>query len=204
MYIMDITEQLKSQLLQNLAVVNRGIVEIVSGIETKIVSNVINIDSNIKDIYVAPETGTSIKSLVYTGAKKSVVSPNKFDSNPERVFALLCENSPEVIQWLRPNQKQFNITYDRNRLYVPDFVVETLTDYYLVEVKGLNMLENPQVKAKQERAIQYCRLASEYNLAHNHKPFIYLFIPEDQFDTTTSFSSLIRFGSTEHNRGNSI
>jgi len=193
MYIQDITEQLKSQLLQNLAVVHKGIVEVVSGIETKIVSNVLNIESNIKDIYEAPETGTSIKSLVYSGANKSVVSPFKFDSNPERIFALVCEHSPEVIQWLRPNQKQFNITYDRNKLYIPDFVVETATDYYLVEVKGLNMLDNPQVKAKQERAIQYCKLASEYNIANEYKPFTYLFIPEDQFDTTTSFGSLIRF-----------
>lgn len=191
MYIQDITEQLKSQLLQNLAIVHKGIVEVVSGIETKIVSNVLNIESNIKDIYEAPETGTSIKSLVYSGANKAVVSPFKFDSNPERLFALVCEHSPEVIQWLRPNQKQFNITYDRNKLYVPDFVVETATDYYLVEVKGLNMLDNPQVKAKQERAMQYCKLASEYNIAHKHKPFTYLFIPEDQFDTTTTFRSLI-------------
>jgi type III restriction enzyme len=191
MYIQDITDQLKSQLLQNLAVVHKGIVEVVSGIETKIVSNVLNIESNIKDIYEAPETGTSIKSLVYSGANKAVVSPFKFDSNPERIFALVCEHSPEVIQWLRPNQKQFNITYDRNKLYVPDFVVETATDYYLVEVKGLNMLDNPQVKAKQERAIQYCKLASEYNIAHKHKPFAYLFIPEDQFDSSTTFKSLI-------------
>jgi type III restriction enzyme len=191
MYILDITDQLKSQLLQNLAVVHKGIVEVVSGIETKIVSNVLNIESNIKDIYEAPETGTSIKSLVYSGANKAVVSPFKFDSNPERIFALVCEHSPEVIQWLRPNQKQFNITYDRNKLYVPDFVVETATDYYLVEVKGLNMLDNPQVKAKQERAIQYCKLASEYNIAHMHKPFAYLFIPEDQFDSSTTFKSLI-------------
>lgn len=191
MYIQDITEQLKSQLLQNLAVVHKGIVEVVSGIETKIVSNVLNIESNIRDIYEAPETGTSIKSLVYSGANKAVVSPFKFDSNPERIFALVCEHSPEVIQWLRPNQKQFNITYDRNKLYVPDFVVETATDYYLVEVKGLNMLDNPQVKAKQERAMQYCKLASEYNIALKHKPFTYLFIPEDQFDSSTTFRSLV-------------
>lgn len=191
MYIQDITEQLESQLLQNLAVVHKGIVEVVSGIETRIVSNVLNIESNIKDIYEAPETGTSIKSLVYSGANKAVVSPFKFDSNPERIFALVCEHSPEVIQWLRPNQKQFNITYDRNKLYIPDFVVETATDYYLVEVKGLNMLDNPQVKAKQERAIQYCKLASEYNVAHKHKPFTHLFIPEDQFDSSTTFGSLI-------------
>lgn len=191
MYIQDITEQLKSQLLQNLAVVHKGIVEVVSGIETKIVSNVLNIESNIKDIYEAPETGTNIKSLVYSGANKAVVSPFKFDSNPERIFALVCEHSPDVIQWLRPNQKQFNITYDRNKLYIPDFVVETVTDYYLVEVKGLNMLDNPQVKAKQERAMQYCKLASEYNIAHKHKPFAYLFIPEDQFDSSTTFKSLI-------------
>lgn len=191
MYIRDIVDQMKQQLLLNLAVIHKGIVEVVSGIETKIINNVIDIQNGIKDLYEAPITGTSIKSLVYSGAIKAVVSPFKFDSNPERVFALVCENSPEVVQWLRPNSKQFNITYDRNRQYEPDFVVETETNYYLVEVKGLNMLEDPQVMAKKERAIQYCKLASEYNIANNHKPFTYLFIPEDQFDSTTTFNSLI-------------
>ena len=69
-----------------MAVVHKGIVEVVSGIETKIYCNVLNIESNIKDIYEAPETGTSIKSLVYSGANKAVVSPFKFDSNPERII----------------------------------------------------------------------------------------------------------------------
>lgn len=41
-----------------------------------------------------------------------------------------------------------------------------------------------------ERAIQYCKLASEYNTAHKYKPFIYLFVPENQFDSTTTFNTI--------------
>ena len=60
---------------------------------------------------------------------------------------------------------------------MPDFVVETNDMYYLVEVKASNQMDDPDVKAKKERAIQYCKVASEYNKANGHKTFKYLFIP---------------------------
>jgi len=190
MYIKDITNKLKNQLLQHLAVTYKGIVEMVSNISTSIVNNVIDFSNGLTDLYKAAPTGTSIKSLVYTGGTKSVVSPYKFDSDPERIFAIVCENSPEVKQWLRPNREQFNITYNRGKKYQPDFVVETSDKYYLVEVKGMDRINDPDVIAKKERAIQYCKLASEYNTAHKYKPFIYLFVPENQFDSTTTFNTI--------------
>ena len=114
----------------------------------------------------------------------------KFDSNPERLFALACDNSPEVVRWLRPAPKQFNITYNRGKRYEPDFVVETDDMYYLVEIKDKRKINDPDVISKKDRALQYCKIASEYNKANGHKEFRYLFIPHDEISSNSSFNNL--------------
>ena len=136
MYRKDIIEKFKTQLLKNLAVSYTGIVEVVQGIETVVNNYVLDISNGVKNIHEAPEKGQNISSIVYTGGLKSVTTPYKFDSDPERKFAISCDNSPEVMQWLRPASNQFNITYNRGKRYEPDFVVETKEMYYLVEVKA--------------------------------------------------------------------
>ena len=65
----------------------------------------VDVTGEIKNIN--EESDGDIRSVTYDGARKSVTSPYKFDSNPERIFAIACENSPEVVQWLRPSSKQF-------------------------------------------------------------------------------------------------
>lgn len=189
MYRKDIIGKFKEQLLQHLAVSYDGIVEIVQGIETIINNYLIDISNGLTNIFEEPSE-RNIKSLVYDGATKSVTTPYKFDSNPERLFALACENSPEVIRWLRPAPNQFNITYNRGHRYEPDFVVETEDMYYLVEVKAKNKINDPDVIAKKERAIKYCKVSSEYNLANGHKAFKYLFIPHDEISASSSFNNL--------------
>ena len=189
MYRKDIVSKFKTQLLQHLAVSYEGIVEIVQGIETIVNNNIIDTSYGIKNINEAPGDN-NIKSLTYNGARKAVTSPYKFDSDPERKFAIACENSPEVIQWLRPASNQFNITYNRGKRYEPDFVVETEDMYYLVEVKDKTKINDPIVLAKKERAIKYCSVATEYNLANGHKGFKYLFIPHDEITTSSSFNNL--------------
>lgn len=188
MYKKDIINKFRSQLLQHLAVKYEGIVEVVSGIETVLSNYMIDLTSDIRNINEDPDK--DIRSLVYDGARKSVTTPYKFDSNPERLFAIACDNSPEVIQWLRPSPKQFNITYNRGHRYEPDFVVETKDMYYLVEVKDRRKLNDPDVLAKKERAISYCKVASEYNLANGHKAFKYLFIPDNEISSNSSFNNL--------------
>src|SRR5690554_3057028 len=186
----DIISKFKSQLLANLAISYEGMVEVVEGINTTVIPSTISFEET-KDLMEKPDTGVSIKTLVYTGGRKSVYSPFKFDSDSERVLANVCENSPEVIQWLRPQPTQFNITYDRGKRYEPDFVIETKDKYYLVEVKAENQLKDPVVIAKKERAIEYCIKASEYNLSQGHKPFECLFIPANQIMLNTSFNVLV-------------
>lgn len=191
MYRKDIINHFKNQILQHLAISYDGIVEVVQDIETIVNDVVIDVTEGIKNINQEPSSDTNIKSLVYNGSSKSVTTPFKFDSNPERIFAIACDNSPEVVQWLRPSSKQFNITYNRGHRYEPDFVVETDDMYYLVEIKAKNRMDDPDVISKKNRAIQYCKLASEYNEAHGYKKFRYLFIPHDEVSTSSSFNNLM-------------
>lgn len=189
-YYRDIINNFKIQLIQNIAVKYDGIIEIVEDIKTAVIPGVLNYTDKIYNLYEEPPKGQMINTLIYSGSSKSIYNPFKFDSNPERIFAIVCETSPEVLQWLRPHKEQFNITYNRGKKYEPDFVVETKDVYYLVEVKGENQLESPDVVAKKDRAIQYCEIASEYNIAHGNKPFKYLFIPSEQIKINSSFNNL--------------
>ena len=178
-------------LSQNLGNKYDGIVDIVTGIETIVQGYYVDISDGVQNIAVAPKTGQNIKSIVYEGSRKSITDYFKFDSNPERLFALACDNSDEVIWWLRPAAKQFNITYNRGHEYRPDFVVETADKYYLVEVKDRRKVNDADVLSKKERAIQYCKVASEYNKAHGHKGFEYLFIPDNEISSSSSFNTLL-------------
>ena len=188
-YRRDILNHFKSQLIAHLVAFTKGLIEVPVGLMS-IVREAIDYTGGEKDL-TEPSGEQNIRSIAYSGARKALVSPFKFDSEPERVFAMACENSPEVIQWLRPAATQFNITYNRGHRYEPDFVVETSDTYYLVEVKARNRLSDPEVIAKKERAIAYCRVASDYNVALGHKPFKYLFIPHDEISASSSFNNLM-------------
>jgi CTP:phosphocholine cytidylyltransferase-like protein len=96
----------------------------------------------------------------------------------------------DVLSRYYESAKQFNITYNRGKQYRPDFVVETEDQYYLVEVKRKDEMDNPDVIAKKERAMSYCKIASDYNQAQKRKPFTYLFIPHDEISQSTSFIRL--------------
>ena len=191
MYKKDIVNKISEQIIQHLAIQSDDIFETVEGIKDIVYKEAITFEDKLEDLYTAPETGLNIKTLAYQdGIHKSLRKPVKFDSDSERKFAIVCEMSPEVIRWLRPAKEQFNITYNRGKRYEPDFVVEDNTFYYLVEVKRRDAMNDPDVLAKKDRAIKYCKVASEYNLVHGHKAFRYLFIPHDEINTSSSFKNL--------------
>ncbi|CAM3134970.1 DEAD/DEAH box helicase family protein [Streptobacillus ratti] len=131
-----------------------------------------------------------IVNTLFTGIEKGVHSSAKFHSLPELKFARLLEQDIDVIRWLRPHKSEFNLFYNRNKRYEPDFVVETENTIYLVEVKGEDKLENADVIAKKERAIQYCKISSEWSKANNYKPWKYLFIPAGEIRSSISFNLL--------------
>lgn len=131
-----------------------------------------------------------LHQTIFYNFKKAMHLQYKFDSLPEVKFAIVCEKDEKVRKWLRPVSQQFNLYYNKNNRYIPDFVVETDEFMYLVEIKGEDMLEVPEVLAKRERASRYCEVVNVYADANNIKYWKHLFIPSKETSVTSSFGYL--------------
>jgi len=62
----------------------------------------------------------------------------------------------------------------------------------LVEVKGDDKLQPPDVIAKKKRGIQYCEVASHWCKANGYQKWKYLFIPSNQTIPNLSFMQLAK------------
>ena len=148
------------------------------------------------DIYdykvtIAP---SEIKSKIFKGFKKSCHTMYKFDSNTERIFATVLEQDNNVLKWMCPSIKQFNIYYDRdsNSRYQPDFVVETKDKIYMVETKDRRKLRDSDVVKKAIAATEYCEAATKFNLLHLGKPWEYAVVPHDEVHLNSTFDYLMK------------
>ena len=89
---------------------------------------------NVRDPLAEGEKG-NIRKMLFTGFAKALFPIMRFDSNPERLFCLVLENDAQVVKWLRPAANGFHIRYTNERVYSPDFVVQTTSGNWLCEVK---------------------------------------------------------------------
>lgn len=138
------------------------------------------VQNGIKDYREVITPVSHVPRYVYMGFAKACHLQYKFDSNSEKTFAQILEDDEAVLKWLRPAEKQFRIYWANNsREYLPDFVVETNTCIYLVEVKAANELQSPEVQDKKRAAELYCQYATEYTTANGGKPWKYLLVPHD-------------------------
>lgn len=141
----------------------------------------------------------NIRSVRFTGIKKGVFEEVNLDSaEGELSFARIVERDEDVLNWLRPSPKEFNITYNHGKKYEPDFVVETEDTIYLVEVKAEKDMNDPDVIAKKKRGILYCETVTHWSEANGYKPWKYLFIPANQIYPNSTFIMIAkRFVVTE-------
>lgn len=194
-----ISDEIYKQMMRHYKTKVSGLVEVVSSISYDIKRPLFNSEQimNAFDLYDDVPTGMDIKSIVFRGGKKWLTEFYKFDSGSEKDFAVSLENDRKVIHWLRPAKDQFDLQYKFEGIvheYEPDFVVETEDTCYLVEVKRRSEMNDPQVLAKKQRGLDYCKKATQWCIANHHKLWKYLFIPHDQITETTSFESyLINF-----------
>lgn len=122
-----------------------------------------------------------IRSELFTGIKKGVFSEVKLDSaEGELSFARIIKRDEDVLNWLCPSPREFNITYIHGKNYEPDFVVETVDTIYLVEVKAERAVNVPDVIAKKKRGILCCENVTHLSETNGYKPWKYLFIPVNQ------------------------
>lgn len=146
----------------------------------------------IYDLYAAVPPG-EVRSKVFGGFKKACHTLYKFDSNSERIFAMVLEHDSSVLKWMRPSPKQFNIYYGPGECsrYEPDFVVETAERIFMVEPKASRELQDTDVIEKARAAQVYCQAASAWNAAHGGKPWVYALISHEEIRVNSSLDFLI-------------
>jgi type III restriction enzyme len=122
---------------------------------------------------------SNIKRYVFGGFSKCLYDVQKFDSDPERRFAVILEDDSDVLKWFKPARNQFQIYYHKDAAYEPDFVVETKTRLFLCEPKRADQMQIPEVVAKKTAAIEWCKHATDHALQFGGKKWNYLLIPHD-------------------------
>lgn len=119
----------------------------------------------------------NIRKYLFTGYKKGYYTENGFDSDTERLFSIILEEDPEVIRWIKPPLNQLGLFWQAGQQYNPDFLVETATYKYMVEVKAANEVTAQDVIAKAREGIRWCRFASTAD--PDHKPWVYRLITDE-------------------------
>lgn len=119
----------------------------------------------------------NIRKYLFTGYKKGYYTENGFDSDTERLFSIILEEDPEVIRWIKPPLNQLGLFWQAGQQYNPDFLVETATHKYMVEVKAANEVTAQDVVAKTREGIRWCRFASTAD--PDHKPWVYRLITDE-------------------------
>lgn len=131
-----------------------------------------------------------IRGMVFTGFKKCLRDREQFQSDPERRFAVLLEDTPEVLRWSKLAKDQIYMRLPDDRSYLPDFVVETTDAKWLVEVKAANEVGDADVQMKAKVAVLWCQRAADYELAHSGKAWSYALIPDNGITAQAGFCAL--------------
>lgn len=134
---------------------------------------------DIKPFRMTLSDPTSIKRFLFGGFAKCLYNFQKFDVETERRFAVILEDDPDVRKWFKPARGQFQIYYNKEQAYEPDFVVETKTGLFLCEPKRADQMQHPEVVAKKTAALEWCKHATDHAQQHGGKQWRYLLIPHD-------------------------
>ena len=190
MYKRDIADRIYKQMMQHFYCDNGLIQEEVVG------TRKYNLQTNFSyrtSVSLYDNFEGNIRSVRFTGIQKGVFEEVNLDSaEGELSFARIIERDEDVLNWLRPSPKEFNITYNHGKNYEPDFVVETEDTIYLVEVKAEKDMNDPDVIAKEKRGILYCETVTHWNEANGYKPWKYLLIPANQIFPNSTFMMIAK------------
>jgi type III restriction enzyme len=146
-----------------------------------------------RDYRHAPSDKNNIARYIFGGFSKCLYSVQKFQSNTERMLAVILER--EALKWFRPAKGQFQIYYRWNSEhseYQPDFVAEMEDSIYMLEPKMSSQMNDPEVLAKKEVAVRWCQQASDYMQKHGGKPWRYVLIPHDVIAENRTLEGLLK------------
>lgn len=145
------------------------------------------------DFKVSPADKTNMAKYLFGGFSKCLYPVQKFQSDPERIVAVILDR--EAQKWFRPARGQFQIYYrsgQGEQEYQPDFVAETADCIYMLEPKRQSEINDPVVLSKKEAALQWCANASAHAKTYSGKPWVYLLIPHTAIATNMNLDGLRR------------
>ncbi len=150
------------------------------------------IDGNVRDFRMALPEGqrSHIRALLFDTFTKCLFTVQKFDSDPERRFAVILENDPDVLKWCRPNKSDLRIYHSHEEQYEPDFVVETTDCKYLCEPKRADQIPADEVQAKARAATTWCQHATEHAKNYGGKPWRYMLVAHDRIQENMTLRGL--------------
>ncbi|MGA8146740.1 MAG: hypothetical protein WB870_04090 [Gallionellaceae bacterium] len=143
------------------------------------------------DYLVSPADKSNMSKYVFGGFKRCLYPVQKFDSEAERVLAVILERDAE--KWFKPAKGQFQIFYKQgadHMEYQPDFVAEVNDAIYMFEPKASNQMTDPVVLAKKEAAIKWCKNTSDYAATNGGKPWRYVLIPHNAIAVNMTLDGL--------------
>lgn len=144
---------------------------------------------------VSPTDKTNMAKYLFGGFSKCLYPVQKFDSDAERQLSVILDR--EANKWFKPARGQFQIYYRTGageQEYQPDFVAETADCIYMLEPKARNQLDAPDVVAKKEAALRWCKNASTHAKSYGGKPWFYVLIPHDVIAENMTLGGLRKMG----------
>ena len=137
-------------------------------------------DQPIHDFRHRPKDVKNIAQMIFGGFNKCLYPVQKFQSDTERVLAVILDR--ESAKWFKPGRGQFQLFYnwgnDQSE-YQPDFVAETADAIYMMEPKMRKDMEDGEVLAKKDSAVRWSRMATDHASKNGGKPWKYVLIPHD-------------------------
>lgn len=145
------------------------------------------------DFRIAPSDKSNMARYLFGGFERCLYPLQKFQSDPERRLAVILERDAQ--KWFKPAKGQFQLFYKfgaEHREYVPDFVAETDASIYLLEPKAANEMDDAEVLAKCDVAVEWCRHASTHARSYGGKPWRYVLIPHNVIEDQMTLDWLIK------------
>jgi type III restriction enzyme len=145
------------------------------------------------DYRVPPADKNNMARYLFGGFSKCLSTLTKFHSDSERKLAVILER--ESLKWMRPAKGQFQMFYrsgNDHLEYQPDFVAEAADRILMLEPKMATQMQDKDVLAKRDVAIQWCGWASDHAKTYSGKPWQYALIPHDAIAENMTLEFLLK------------
>jgi type III restriction enzyme len=145
------------------------------------------------DFRQSPADKSNMARYLFAGFSNCLYPVQKFHSDAERKLAVILDR--ETQKWFKPAKGQFQLFYRSGidlQEYQPDFVAETDGAILMLEPKAANQIDDPDVLAKRDAAVEWCRHASDHAAGYGGKSWRYALIPHDAIAENMTLAGLVR------------